>query len=207
MPHCYECKLWFSSIYLFKRHLNVSHKLNANFTCSICKSIFQSKKAFIKHVSKSLCSTNDMEIEIEPSIQPIIELGNDLSSSTNNQQNSSEFPLEYIPKIDLPNLAPLNTTNTTQFEKIIISCFSNLYGDFGLSRKDAENILSKFVKTLILPLLSHTENLILPLLNTADKIKMCSEFKYIRDIFAELGTYLLNIWKVKIFTKVPMFMK
>lgn len=134
-----------------------------------------------------------MEIEIEPSIQPIIELGNDLSSSTNNQQNSSEFPLEYIPKIDLPNLAPLNTTNTTQFEKIIISCFSNLYGDFGLSRKDAENILSKFVKTLILPLLSHTENLILPLLNTADKIKMCSEFKYIRDIFAELGTYYLFV--------------
>lgn len=136
--------------------------------------------------------SNINAVRIENNTQPI----NTIFTTITNDNNMPNDETIYSPQIQLPN-TNIHLPNTIDFEKIIISCLCHLYGDFGLSRKDAQLIISQFFKSLIIPLINHFESLALPLLSSINKLTVCNELKNIQDIFTNVETYHLFVKYLK----------
>lgn len=190
MLHCCACNsLETFSFNDFKIHINNVHKYLSVFTCHMCRKDFQSKKSFFKHINKnSVCSASitTIENEIENNIEP-----NSFSMLTNsnviNANMIEENKRDNQPAIDSIQQCDIN------IESNILSVFSDLYADYGLSRKDSERIISKFTSMLIVPILKNLEDYIEPLVKGTDKIKLVSKIQDIINSFQKFGSFHLYL--------------
>lgn len=68
-----------------------------------------------------------------------------------------------------------------------------MYGDYGLSRKDAEKIFSKFTCSLFVPTINIIEKFVEPLLEGNEKIKILTKLQETRQLFSKYGSFHLYL--------------
>lgn len=171
MPQCCACDLSEElSFHDFKNHINSFHKNVCVFECYLCKKPFQSKKSFYKHVSKnSICAAtvNSINMKLDREC-PTALLNNILENEPDINHTPAIIPNNHVDmNINLENNS--NGDFDSDLEHIILSVISELYGDYGLSRKDAEKIISKFTTALFVPVINTIQELVEPHLPKAPK--------------------------------------
>lgn len=194
MLRCFECQ---SAEYFrfedFKSHIQLEHKFLMVYTCNLCLKKFQSRKSFFKHIRKNtVCSGNFNSAETELGFENQLEPENVEKSCSNillvNSSSSS-------PEIVETGNSTVNDQNfeSLNLESIILSFISELYGDFGMSRKDAENIISKLSDDLLIPILKFIENTLDPLISGTDRIKFITTFQDIKNIIKTFSSFHLYL--------------
>lgn len=209
MFKCEECNSNIESMVLFRTHINRVHSLNMSFVCFQCKKKFQSKPSFFRHVMKNTCipfilneivqePMNNMDTYDENIVHSETEetqtLVNETEEASDNVRVSGEL---FIPKIFL-NPKTSEDNKNISLENSILSCYTFLYGDYGLTRKDASKIISKFHSCVIQPILTNLESIIMPLISNFDKVSVLSEFKDINDAFKRFESYYKFLKHMKI---------